>query len=713
MRTILQSILAALLSAVVLGQGAPDVAKFGTEFQKAFEFKDDKALDKLLKSTNDMPAAAMQYFQELRVELWSGKADRAPKCDMIKAAWKRVFENSPVLEKLERWIESQDQKSFNAYLKAQSNVDRSWRFYQELTQRGELTRQPYDQAARQLRESAELMRQTGHKVEAAESWKLLAICLFRVPERSLQDRKDTIFALEQYVDLRKEWEWTQDAYFTINQNTLKGQKQELEAKSSEADKRKAEGYKEGAKGVDALVMPGIAEALSDLAFVGQEAWEDELDYCQRGGPIPGVWWGASFGKDTKDARVGTFRRGDLSVMKLGAAKFGVSTLPSDPKRTQECDAGNKAKPSKFFLDPDHKVPYAMFFWLGTDRERLGEAEVNLAPSEANTTVYYRSAASWTTTVGTETVTLYDDNCSGYPADGDAWETPYTMHTLGYAAKGDDGQADPRTRAPLFDSMRIGKGPRQPFSEFVHLAAGWQLVRRNGDRIGVRPLNPEYLKLGKVKLVWSGPKPTAPVQLVISGRGDFKTAHFDVASGKEIEVPGGEYSVAFGRIVQGKGARTQMGTIYGGDSKPFVVEPGKTYELKMGAPFALDFDRKGTASEPEIDGARIRLKESSGCVIAELHGLALAPEVVTAKAVDGKGAKVVGKFLKCTDAELLNTAAVKLPDIGMLVACLPVPEGGKGESLVLKVKIPAGHKVGLTIKKHPLFGKLDSTWRGDS
>jgi len=263
-------------------------------------------------------------------------------------------------------------------------------------------------------------------------------------------------------------------------------------------------------------------------------------------------------------------------------------------------------------------------------------------------------------------------------------------------------------------MRVGKGPRQPFSEFVQIGGGWHYIHRSGEKLGMKPLNPDYLKLGKVKLVWNGPKPTAPVQLCIQGSGDLKTACFDVASGKEVEVPGGEYSVIFGRIVQGKGARLQIGTIYRGDSKPFLVEAGKTFELKMGASFKLDFDRGGTGADLEIDATHIRLQESSGCVIAELHGLALFPELLASKIADGKGAKPIAKFLRFTDSELLGKTASKYPDIGLILACMPMPEtnkdGGDG-SMTLKTKLAAaGMKVSLSMKKHALFGKLDSEWK---
>jgi hypothetical protein len=230
-------------------------------------------------------------------------------------------------------------------------------------------------------------------------------------------------------------------------------------------------------------------------------------------------------------------------------------------------------------------------------------------------------------------------------------------------------------------------------------------------VGTTPLNPEYCTVGTGGLNWRGPTPTAPVQLVIQGRGDFQKACFELAGGKEVEVPAGEYRVIWGRIVQGKGARLQMGTIYARDNQPFTVEADKTFTLEMGAPFALGFQRGGSETEVRIDATSLVLREKSGCIIAELQAMVLAPEVLAAKAADGKGARTIAKFVKLTDPELLNKAAGKKKDLGLMVACGPIPEGSRDGSVELAAKLPsAGMKVALQIKKHPLFGKLDSAWQ---
>ncbi len=155
---------------------------------------------------------------------------------------------------------------------------------------------------------------------------------------------------------------------------------------------------------------------------------------------------------------------------------------------------------------------------------------------------------------------------------------------------------------------------------------------------------------------------------------------------------------------------QQASIYGGSSKPFTVEAGKTFELKMGGPFELVWNRRGDDSVT-IDALKILLKESSGCVFTEWHGANLACEVLAAKDADGKGAKVVGKFLRFSDPELVNRAAIAHNQIGLLAASFPMPEGYKEGSLALTVKLPAaGMKLALQIKKHPLFGDVKSAWQ---
>lgn len=672
--------------------------QFRTEFNKNLEISNTKGMDTVLKRDRGA-LLAISYAEELCFDLSRGKEEGRPRWEALRAAWQRCFEKSSTLDKVQRWVDGARGPDYEALQRGRNNVSRLWEQY---SANPNATR---DERLRVMQDMMGLARRAGelgHSAEAADIWSLASVIGSQLPDKSVEDRRETLRCLEEFMAARESWEFTFDTHYLQNQGFVKAERERLAEADKAAEKRQQQGYGQNVKGVDALVVAGAAPV--KLAF-DQEAltsW-DELDYGPKNGAIPTLWWNLGLGRDGSAVKFDWFRRQPLHMMRLGANKFAVGADSSDPKKATEVDVSSKGKASTFYLDAERKQPYAMFFWAGSDRERIGEAECNLAFTSESATVYFRSATSWKCTLGAEVLHFYDDNCSGTPCDTDLYEPPLRLATLG----DHEGEG---TGVPMLDSMRIGKGPRQPFSEFVKLAGGWFHLRRDNDHVVLRPLNPEYHKTGKVKLVWAGPKPSSPAQLVIQGSGDYATACYDVAGGKEIEVPAGEYSVIFGRIVVGKGARAQNATLYRGDSKPFVVEAGKTHELKMGAPFAVQFSREG--DDPvSIDALKVLLHEASGCVLTDLQGMTLAPEVVAAKAEDGKGAKVVGKFVPFADPELVNQAVKSHRKLGLLCALYPLPEGYKEGPMTLRVKLPAaGYKLGLQVKKHVLFGPIAPVWK---
>lgn len=709
LRRLLSTILCCVLVPFAAAQGYTR-EQFRAEFAKGLEYNDDKLMDRALKK-DGAPDHAWRTFEELYVEKWQGSgADDQARVDAreamlkaLKASWLRCFENSPSLDKIQRWIDGMDASMYERLQKIRTTSSKVWEHAQSVM--AGQTKSDYEKVAMQFQELARQAEVLGHAIEAADLWGLAATIGGKMPDRTVEDRQNVLFATEQFLLQRESWGFTADKWYMISQAFVKDEKIRIEDAKKEAQKREAAGYDANAKGLDALLMPGAVEAKQPLVFEAQKAWDAEFDYGPKNGPAPVLWWNASLRGDGSNTQLNWFRRAGLYLVRTGSAKFGVSADPGDVAKAQEVDVSGKGKLSTFFLDAEKKQPYAMFFWAGSDRERVGEAECNLAFTTEMANVYFRSAASWKASFGADALVFYDDNASGLPCDAEVFDPPFKVHTQGNHAG--DG-----TVAPLLDSMRVGKGPRVPFSEFVKLSTGWHHLRRDGNEVvGVRPLNPEYMKTGKLKLDWQGPKPTAPVQLVVQGVGDYRTAFFDLAGGKEVEVPAGEYAVVFGRIVVGKGQRAQTATIYRGNSQQFAVAPGATHVLKMGAPFVIQFTRAGD-QDTKIDALSIQLADQSGCTITEFHnGISLVPEVFAAKAEDGKGAKPVGKFLRFTDGDLLNEAAKKHGNLGLLCATYPMPAGYKSGDLVLEVHLPEpGMKVALKIKKHPLFGVLDSAWQ---
>jgi hypothetical protein len=234
----------------------------------------------------------------------------------------------------------------------------------------------------------------------------------------------------------------------------------------------------------------------------------------------------------------------------------------------------------------------------------------------------------------------------------------------------------------------------------------------GADVAVRPLNPEYVKSGKVKLSWKGPKPTAPDQLVIQGRGDYATAIFEVAGGKPVDVPAGEYSVIWGRMTHGKGARLQTAQIYPtGETKSFLVKPGETFDLEMGGPFTLDFERQGDRNA-SIDALSICVTEQSGCKITAMHGIALPCDALASVSSSLKGAKEVGSFVPFTNDQLIEKATEQYNNLGFMVATFPMPKGYREGEMVITMKFSVDGTM-LTLrapKKHKFFGPLQNVWK---
>lgn len=700
LRALVASLFVLSLAATACAQSVSK-ADFRTNFTKAFEFGDEKLMDKWMKR-QDAPTHAVLYFEELYAETMGGNVDNSKKTDALAASWERSFDGSSTLQRVRRWMDSIDGSTYKALNNGRSQSAKLWR---GLADMAAPTREELLQIMEQYAQLARNARSLGHMVEVADLLGLAGVVGARIDKskQTIADRQAIVAISEEYLAAREAWDFTFDHHYINTKQFVKDSKARIAEDEKKADKRREEGYEGEVKGVDSYLMPNVAAKKLPLEYAPMKSWDKELDLGPKNGKFPPLWWSVNCGENGTSSKLAWFQRRDVYFGRLGGNKFVIARNPDDLKKGDPIHVSSKPKPSTFYLDEDENVPYTMFFWVGSDRERVGLAECNLAPRSDFVLSYYRSGASWQAKVDKETLTFYDDNCNGSPGDANVWELGLKVNTLG-EHEGDG------TPVPHLDSMKVGRTGRGPYSEFVKLASGWVYLQVKGDHVEYRPLNPEYFKTGKIKLKWEGPKQSRPAQLVVQGKGDFKTAMFDIADGKEVELPAGEYSVIFGRIAIGKGSRVQNATIYGGDSQPFEVEAGATKELVMGAPFRIKFERDGD-KQVSIDALKIFPQDSFGLVFTELHGMGIEPEVVAAKSEDGKGAKVVGEFQQFTDGELVNVAGQSHKRLSTLCALFPKPEGYRSGPLVLKVDMPAtGMKLGLRQKKHAVFGKLEPSWQ---
>jgi len=688
-----------LVLASALPSQTYDAATFRKDFNQGLELGEEKICDKAVQKG---PGMAIRYYEELWFEHRAGIAGAAGKCDALMASWERCFKDATTMEKIQRWADGADKQMQDRLAEVRANSSKLWSDYQTISQ--DPTRAAVMQCFEGYQTLAKAAESMAHYQEASELWILASVVGNKLPEKTLEDAEMVVFCVEQYVAARDNWGFTFDTDYTTNKQYVKDELARIEREKKDKDKRKEEGYDADAKGLDALLMPNAAAQKGELKFAALKDYK-ELDYGPKNGPLPFFWWMASMTEVGTAGQLYWFTTRPTYMLRLGANKFGLAFDPADKDNAIEIKPSSRPKPQTFYLAPDEQMPYAMFFWYGSDRERCGTAEGNFQPSTKYANVYYRSATSWKASIDKLSLTLYDDNCNGTPGDSDPFAAGFKYHMIGDA----EGEGLP---APLFDSMEVGKGPRVPFSQFVKLPDGWYAMECEASKyVGIRPLNPEYVKTGKVKLAWEGPKPTAPDQLVIQGRGDYRTAIFDIAGGKEVEVPAGEYSVIFGRIVNGKGARIESATLWPtDDSKSFVVEADKTHTLEMGEPFTLQFRRDGDKNTT-ISALSLCVGEKSGCKITELHGMDLACTVLACEDDSGKGAKEVGEFRPLVALSDVDAVVAHYSNLGFLVCTWPVPKGYKEGALELALTLPdKGMKVGLAVKKHSFFKKLETVWK---
>ena len=679
---------------------------FRKQWSQGINLEDDKILDKAMKRGH---LHAILFYEEFwRIAATSSDQAAERNAEALMASWERCFGNKKTLTHVQNWVDGCTDAVFKRLQTCRSNSSRLWNDYSTNVATG-LIKKDYESCYQDYLKLAKVAESIGHYQEAADLWGLASVVGSKMPEKTIEDREGVVFAIEQQLACKERWGYTFDTHYTRNKEYVKSELRQIEEARKNADKRSKQGYDANAKGIDALLMPNVTAKKYNLSFEMLKDWK-AADYGPRGGPVPSYWWLDSLAESGSSRQMGWFRQRIMYLLRRGANKFAVSWTPEDNKEAFEIAVSPKAKPSMFYLGENKTLPYAMFFWMGTDAEPTGVAKCNYSATGKIANVYYRSASSWETQIETESCVFYDDDASGKPGNGEPFAGEFKSHIVGNAT----GDGVP---VPLFDSMKIGKGKRIPFSSFVKLAGGWHYIEiAGGADVSVRPLNPEYVKTGTIKVKWTGPKSTVPDQLVIQGRSDYEGAIFDIAGGKPVEVPAGEYSVIWGRMTHGKGARLQTAQIYPTAAhESFMVKAGEEFTLDMGAEgkegLKLNFEREGDQNA-SISALTICVTEKSGCKITAMHGIGIAADVLANKFADEKGAKVVGSFIPFVNDQLIGVAANQYGNLGFMVATYPMPKGYRKDEMVLSFKLPEENmKVGLFVKKkHKFFGPLQTVWK---
>jgi hypothetical protein len=675
--TILSSLLVLTLwSSALSAQSTYDL--FLKDFNQALKFDNEVGIQKAIVTR---PEEAVTHF-EFTTRSWvferNVEANRKV-MDVMIAKFKAGFDNADTLEQIEKYYMGMTPAKIKMIDEADANRTKlynEWVKYSQARDRKAIL-ELVDHGMQLGRRCEEI----GHQVHAARVYGMIASFVNTVPNKTTTDTRDMMDIVGMFLRCRKAWNFTKDAYYVSWEGWMKRVVIDVKTEEENASKRKEAGLDDDADGLG--------------KYVDTKA--------------PVNWINTRI--EGKPAKMDWFKKRDIYLVRKSATKIGVALTNVDGAPVQAVKVAAKIKPSLFYLDKEKTQPYSMAFFVGGEQEPFASTVSNMAPTQEVFTVRYRSASSWEGTLGGQPVVFYDDNCDGKLFTPDPLAFGFVTRLTG---KG-PGEDIP---VACYDSMKIGKkGKIVPFSSCAKIGDAWyQLVSKDdGKAVEAKVLHPDHLKTGSLQMKWSGSKAVKPSVLVVRGRGNLLAAAFNLAGGKPVEVPAGDYEIAFGRSTQGKGARTQVAHVFRGGSEVIKVEAGKPTVIKLGAPFKFDFVRGGKGDQVTVDSLFFKVIGAFGEVYTKIQGPIPAPDVVVCKSSNGRGAKVVGTYQPITSPDTLNTAAQtldaaltasKIRGMGVEVGYFPVVKGDRAASTTLTFKSPiAGGLVGLRLKKHKMFGKI--------
>ncbi|MEZ5990557.1 MAG: hypothetical protein R3F30_15885, partial [Planctomycetota bacterium] len=364
------------------------------------------------------------------------------------------------------------------------------------------------------------------------------------------------------------------------------------------------------------------------------------------GSINPLDWNAVGIDAEKPEKMKSFLDGEIYFKRDGPAKFWAEVDPdgklSPPQRIKPKNSP-EACWIKYLKDGEIQE-YAFFLWTGsTGEEHLG-VQLNLAPSwDSNkyALVFYRSASILHADVEGTPIELYDDNFNGVVGE-DPSQLAFGdgRFGAGFGAEKVDGH-------PAFDTMRIGRGPLQPFSKYVKIDEDWYKlnVLGNNESLNYRPMDPAVIPTGHVTMDFKGPRTARPDYLIIKGLDFLQGTYFDIAKAgsKGIEVPAGRYALYYGRMFNGKPPRHKNSVMLPGDSQPFEIKAGELTKVQIGAPFTIQFEVEPVGDKIVVDSSKFWVKGCAGEKYGAIGSEILEPELVWSRNQDGKGARKLGEW----------------------------------------------------------------------
>lgn len=396
-----------------------------------------------------------------------------------------------------------------------------------------------------------------------------------------------------------------------------------------------------------------------------------------------MWPGLQFRGNGSTAKFNSMKEGPL-LHRVGSADIRV-----DKNRNGTPDDDDKVPLTGNFTAVEvtlgsgaEERPWAFLCVTGAEQDTFHNIQMNLLPQDQFVSLYTVAAGSMTGMIGETPVRVIDENMDGV----------YGGPPLMWAHQ---GLTSDMTQ-PEIDSMVIGNAKRAvPWSEYVKVEDQWYKLEsvKGGKELVATPAT---VRTGKLKLSFKGGKPT---WLVVRGSNNYENCYFDLVGEKTLEVPVGRYSLFYGEIRKGKKRQASKSLILPGNRTPnWVVAEGETVTVELGSPFNYDFRFKRDGDELTVDGKSVVVIGKSLERYERAWNAVPRPDVSWRKAGSKRGSK--GETMDVImDQQTAN-------DLGLDKTWKPL-------DLTLRINASADDKIEVQLKekKNPLFGKVESEWRG--
>jgi hypothetical protein len=333
---------------------------------------------------------------------------------------------------------------------------------------------------------------------------------------------------------------------------------------------------------------------------------------------------------------------------------------------------------------DTSRPWAFFAVSGIEKDSFQGVEVNLSANDTQMPIYTLSAASVVGNLAGTPIRIIDDTMDAVYGS----ET----QTFGYAGL-TNGMFQPE-----MDSIVVGGSKRaRPWSEYQEVGGKWWKFEKGskGKQINATPANVET---GTLKLEFKG---LAPNYVVVRGAEALKDSYYDLVEGgaKGVAVPAGRYALYYGDVRKGKKRQMLKALIMPGKgSANYDVAVGGTTVVKLGAPYAFDFNLKKGEEKVTVVGDSVVVTGAGSERYERPWSCVPHPDASWRK----KGTK---KVVKTEKMPLIQSTAgiYDRGDAGWLAVWFPL-------DLELDVKGAGEVEVQLVDEKHKLFGKVESAWK---